>query len=88
MKVEEYRELTNCLFDALRNYESSASDRERAYSLAVISQVAYEASIARCSEAQLPDLEQMDFALKLVLDIIKEKPIPDCSTHELQAALH
>ena len=88
MNVEEYRELTSCLFDALRNYEASASDRERAYALAVISQVAYEASLARCTNAELCDLEQMDLALKLVLDLLKEKPIPECSSNELQATLH
>lgn len=88
MRVKEYRDLTSCVFDALRNYKTCATDRERNYALSVISQIAYEASIARCAEAERYDLEQMDIALKLVLDLIKEKPIPECPTHELQIALH
>ena len=88
MKVEEYRDLTSCVFDALRNFRSCSSDRERHYALSVISQVAYEASIARCEEAKICDLEKMDYALKMVLDLIKENPIPENPTNELQLALH
>ena len=88
MRVKEYRELTSSVFDALRNYKNCATDRERNYALSVISQIAYEASLARCAEAETYDLEQMDIALKLVLELIKETPIPDCTPYELQTALH
>ncbi len=88
MSVEEYRELTSCVFSALRNYTSCLSECERDYALSVISQVAYEASIAQCIEAKHRDLEQMDLALKLVLELVKEKTIPERSVQELQTALH
>lgn len=88
MRVKEYRELTSSVFDALRNYRTCATDRERNYALSVISQIAYEASLARCAEAERYDLEQMDIALKLVLELIKETPIPDSTPYELQTALH
>ena len=88
MKIEEYRELTNCVFNALRNYETCSSDRERDYALSVISQVSYEASLASCQDADRNDLEQMDYALKLVLDLIQNNPIPELSIEELQIALH
>ena len=88
MNVEEYRELTSCVFDALRNYQTCSTERERHYALSVLSQVAYEASLARCNDANQTDLEQMDLALKMVLDLIKENPIPEHSTSELQLALH
>ena len=41
-----------------------------------------------CENAEQTDLEKMDFALKLVLDLIKENPIPKVPAHELQIALH
>ena len=88
MNIEEYRELTASVFDAIRNYQVCTTERERHYALAVISHVAYEASLARCINANKFDLEQMDRALKLVLDLIKETPIPERSAFELQLALH
>ncbi len=88
MNIEEYRELTNRVFNALRNFETCSSERERDYALSVISQVSYEASLAHCLDAQQSDLEQMDFALKLVLELIQENPIPDLTIQELQVALH
>ena len=88
MDIEEYRELTNNLFNALRNFETCSSDRERDYALSVISQVSYEASLAQCADADRTDLEQMDFALKLVLELIQENPIPEFSPQQLQVALH
>jgi len=88
MNIEEYRELTNRVFNALRNFETSSTDRERDYALSVVSQVSYEASLAQCLEADRTDLEQMDFALQLVLELIQDHPIPEYSPEELQAALH
>ena len=88
MNIEEYRELTHSVFNALRNFETCSSERERDYALSVISQVSYEASLAHCQDADKYDLEQMDYALKLVLDLIQDNPIPDLTIHELQVALH
>lgn len=88
MNIEQYRELTNRVFNALRNFETCSSERERDYALSVISQVSYEASLAHCQDAEISDLEQMDYALKLVLDLIQDNPIPDLTMQELQVALH
>ncbi len=88
MNIEEYRELTNRVFNALRNYETCSSDRERHYALSVVSQVSYEASLAQCQEADRTDLEQMDFALQLVLELIQNNPIPEFTPKELQTSLH
>ena len=88
MNIEQYRELTNRVLNALRNFENCVSDRERDYALSVISQVSYEASLAQCQDADCSDLEKMDFALKLVLDLIQENPIPELTCEELQYALH
>ena len=88
MEVKEYRELTHQVLSALKNFNTCVSQRERDYVLSVISQVSYEASIAQCENAEQADLEKMDFALKLVLDLIKENPIPKVPAHELQIALH
>ena len=88
MEVEQYRELTNQVLSALKNFNTCVSQRERDYALSVISQVSYEASLAQCHNANQTDLEKMDFALKLVLDLVKENPIPKVPVHELQIALH
>lgn len=88
MNIEEYRELTNRVFNALRNFETSSTEREKDYALSVVSQVSYEASLAQCQEADRIDLEQMDFALQLVLELIQDNPIPEFTPQELQAALH
>lgn len=88
MNIEEYRELTHRVLSALRNYETCTSDRERDYALSVLSQVSYEASLAQCMDADKSDLEQMDNALQLVLDLIQTNPIPELSHYELQSALH
>lgn len=88
MNIEEYRELTNRVFNALQNFETCSSKREKEYALSVVSQVSYEASLAQCQEADRTDLEQMDFALQLVLELIQDNPIPEFSPRELQGALH
>ena len=88
MNIEEYRALTNRVFNAIRNFETCSSERERDYALSVVSQVSYEASLAQCLEADRVDLEQMDFALQLVLELIQENPIPEFTPRELQVALH
>lgn len=88
MNIEQYRELTNRVFNAIRNFETSSSERERDYALSVVSQVSYEASLAQCQEADRIDLEQMDFALQLVLELIQDNPIPEFTPQELQVALH
>ena len=88
MNINEYRALTEQVFNALHNFETCSSERERDYALSVISQVSYEASLAQCEEANREDLEQMDFALKLVLDLIQDNPIPELTMEELQVALH
>ena len=88
MEVEQYRELTNQVLSALKNFNTCVSQRERDYALSVISQVSYEASLAQCHNANQTDLEKMDFALKLVLDLVTENPIPKVPVHELQIALH
>ena len=88
MEVEQYRELTHQVLSALKNFNTCVSQRERDYALSVISQVSYEASLAQCHNANQADLEKMDFALKLVLDLVKENPIPKVPVHELQIALH
>ena len=88
MEVKQYRELTHQVLSALRNFNTCVSQRERDYALSVISQVSYEASLAQCHDADQSDLEKMDFALKLVLELIKDHPIPKVPVHELQVALH
>ena len=88
MNIKEYRALTDQVFNALQNFETCSSERERDYALSIISQVSYEASLAKCEEAERSDLEQMDFALKLVLDLIQDNPIPEFTSQELQVALH
>ena len=88
MNVQEYRELTQQVLSALRNFNTCVSQRERDYALSVISQVSYEASLAQCNDANQTDLEKMDFALKLVLDVIKDHPIPEVPMCELRVALH
>ena len=88
MEVEQYRELTHQVLSALKNFNTCVSQRERDYALSVISQVSYEASLAHCKDADRNDLEQMDFALKLVLELIQENPIPELTMEELQVALH
>ena len=88
MNIDEYRELTNRVFYALRNFETCSSERERDYALSVLSQVSYEASLAQCADSDRTDLEQMDFALKLVLELIQDNPIPEFSPLQLQVVLH
>lgn len=88
MNIEEYRELTTRVFNAIHNFENCSSGRERDYALYVISQVSYEASLAQCQEADRIDLEQMDFALQLVLELIQDHPIPEYTQQELRVALH
>jgi len=88
MEIEEYRELTNSVFNAIRSFENCSSERERDYALSVVSQVSYKASLAQCQEADRIDLEQMDFALQLVLELIQDNPIPEFSQQELRVALH
>ena len=88
MNIDEYRKLTNRVFNAIRNFETCSSERERDYALSVISQISYEASQAQCLEADRIDLEQMDFALQLVLELIQDNPIPEFTPQELQVALH
>ncbi|MEM8843619.1 MAG: hypothetical protein AAGB35_01085 [Pseudomonadota bacterium] len=88
MEVKQYRALTHEVLSALRNFNTCVSQRERNYALSLISQVSYEASIAQCQEADQTDLEKMDFALKLVLELIKDHPIPKVPMQELQIALH
>ena len=88
MNIDEYRELTNRVFNALRNFENCTSERESDYALSVISQISYEASLAQCQEADRIDLEQMDFALQLVLELIQDNPIPEFTPQQLQVALH
>ncbi len=86
MNIEEYRELTNRVFNAIRNFETCSSERD--YALSVVSQVSYEASLAQCQDADRIDLEQMDFALQLVLELIQDNPIPEFTQQELRVALH
>ena len=88
MNVKDYQALTNRLLGALRNFENCVSERERNYVLSIISQVSYAASLAHCKEASRSDLEKMDFALKLVLDLIQKNPIPQLTPAQLQFALH
>ncbi len=88
MNINEYRELTNRVFNAIPNFETCSSQREREYALSLISKVSYEASLAQCQEADRIDLEQMDFALQLVLELIQDNPIPEFTTQQLQVALH
>jgi hypothetical protein len=88
MDVQEYRELTQQVLSALRNFNTCVSQRERNYALSVISQVSYEASLAQCHDANEADLEKMDFALKLVLEVIKDHPVPEVPMRELRVALH
>ena len=88
MKVEEYRELTTCVLNAVRNYQHSITEQERVYALSVISQIAYMASNAFCADANLADLKNMDLALELVLDLIKENPIPNTACCEPAATVH
>ncbi len=86
MIIDEYRELTNRVFNAIRNFETCSSKRD--YALSVVSQISYEASQAQCQEADRIDLEQMDFALQLVLDLIQDNPIPEFTQQQFHAALH
>ena len=88
MNVQEYRELTQQVLSALRNFNTCVSQRERNYTLSIISQLSYEASLARCHDANETDLEKMDFALKLVLEVIKDHPIPEVPMRDLRVALH
>ena len=88
MNVQEYRELTQQVLSALRNFNTCVSQRERNYTLSIISQLSYEASLAQCHDANQTDLEKMDFALKLVLEVIKDHPIPEVPMRDLRVALH
>lgn len=88
ISIIKYRELTEHLVCALRNYEMSSTLDDRSYALVIISNVTRSILDIKCNGASVQDTVAMNSALKKAQETIRLCPIPTLVAHTQTGAHH